>query len=133
MEACIVVCRTTKPKARKGKILFIDAVHDVARERAQSFLKPEHQQRILRAYHTFTDEPGFAAVVAVGDVLASGATLAIPRYVKPVRSKATIANESDLATIWTAFDASGREFWQQMDELIETLDASVDDEVVDVG
>src|SRR5690349_2102431 len=34
MEACVVVCRTTKPKARKGKILFINAVNEVTRERA---------------------------------------------------------------------------------------------------
>ena len=47
MEACVVVCRTKKPAERQGKILFIDAVHEVARERAQSFLRPEHQLRIL--------------------------------------------------------------------------------------
>ena len=28
-------------------MLFIDAVNEVARERAQSFLQPEHQARIL--------------------------------------------------------------------------------------
>lgn len=134
MEACIVICRAQKPKARKAKILFIDAVHDVARERAQSFLKPEHQQRILAAYHAFADEPGFAVVAAVGDVLANGVTLAIPRYVKPVRPPTTPASEGDLAIAWAAFDASGREFWQRMDELIETLDAAVAvEEVLDVG
>jgi type I restriction enzyme M protein len=132
MEACIVICRTTKPKARKGKILFIDAVHDVTRERAHSLLKAEHQQRILAAYRAFADEPGFATVASVDDVLANGATLAIPRYVKPVRAQ-TSEGDGDLATAWVAFDASGREFWQQMDELIETLDAIVGEEVVDVG
>ena len=133
MEACIVVCRTRKPKARQRKILFIDAVHDVARERAQSFLKAEHQQRIIAAYRAFADEPGFAAVVAVDEVLVNGATLAIPRYVKPVRATATPADEGDLATAWAAFDASGRGFWQQLDELVETLDAAVAEQVVDVG
>lgn len=132
MEACIVVCRTMKAKARRGKILFIDAVHEVARERAQSFLSPEHQQHIIAAYRAFADKPGFAAVVAVDDVLANGATLAIPRYVKPVRTQTSRAGKGDLATAWATFDASGREFWQQMDTLIETLDAAVDEEVVDV-
>ena len=33
MEACVVICRTQKPIARRGKVLFIDAVHEVARER----------------------------------------------------------------------------------------------------
>jgi type I restriction enzyme M protein len=134
MEACIVVCRTRKPKARQRKILFIDAVHEVARERAQSFLKPEHQQRILTAYRAFADEPGFAKVVSMDDVLAKGGSLAIPRYVRPIQPEAAAGGAADLATAWAAFDASGREFWQQIDELVETLDASiVEEEAVDVG
>jgi type I restriction enzyme M protein len=133
MEACIVVCRMKKPKRRQRKILFINAVHEVARERAQSFLKPEHQQRIIAAYRAFADEPGFAAVVDVGAVVANGGTLAIPRYVKPVRAQTTSAKKGDLVTAWVAFNASGREFWQRTGELIDTLDAAVGDEVVDVG
>ena len=50
MEACVVICRTAKPKARKGKILFINAVNEVTRERAQSFLTDDHIERIVRAY-----------------------------------------------------------------------------------
>ena len=29
MEACIVVCRASKPKERAGKVLFIDAIDQV--------------------------------------------------------------------------------------------------------
>jgi type I restriction enzyme M protein len=29
MEACVVICRTAKPKARKGRILFVNAVDEV--------------------------------------------------------------------------------------------------------
>src|SRR5204863_8197261 len=75
MEACVVICRTRKPAQRRGKILFIDAVHEVARERAQSFLKPEHQQRILKAYQVFADESGFAKVAAAAEVLRKEANL----------------------------------------------------------
>ena len=53
----------------KGKVLFIDAVHDVERERAQSFLKPEHQSRILAAYQAFADDPGFAKVATIEEIL----------------------------------------------------------------
>jgi len=49
MEACVVICRTAKPKARKGRILFINAVNEVTRERAQSFLTDEHIERIVAA------------------------------------------------------------------------------------
>ena len=50
MEACVVICRTAKPKARRGKILFINAVNEVTRERAQSFLTDDHIERIVAAY-----------------------------------------------------------------------------------
>lgn len=58
-----------EPHFHQGKILFINAVHDVARERALSFLKSEHQQRILAAYQAFADEPGFAKVATLPEVL----------------------------------------------------------------
>jgi len=122
MEACVVVCRTRKPTERRRKILFIDAVRDVARERAQSFLTAAHQQRILAAYHAFDDEPGFAKVVTVEEVLAKDANLSIPRYVRPIGAEARANGEGDLKTAWAAFDASGREFWPQIDALVEMLD-----------
>ena len=101
--------RGSRPIGR-GRILFIDAVHEVARERAQSFLRPEHQARILSAYHAFADEPGFAAVASVADVLAAEGNLSIARYVK--RPKAAAAGGgATLAATWAAFDEEGRDFW----------------------
>jgi type I restriction enzyme M protein len=81
MEACVVVCRTQKPKARRGKILFINAVNEVTRERAQSFLTDEHLQRVVRAYQDFRDEPGFTRVVPIEEIRAKDANLSIPLYV----------------------------------------------------
>jgi type I restriction enzyme M protein len=68
MEACVVICRSQKPKSRRGKILFINAVNEVTRERAQSFLSDDNLQRVVRAYQEFKDEPGFTRVVNAGDV-----------------------------------------------------------------
>jgi len=131
MEACVVVCRTRKPADRQGKILFIDAVHDVARERAQSFLKQEHQGRILAAYQTFADEPGFAAVATIAEVLEKDGNLSIPRYVRPVGNGAVDGHGQDLKTAWAAFDAGGRAFWLQMDALVDMLDGVVAEEAGD--
>jgi len=128
MEACVVVCRTAKPPERQGKILFIDAVKEVARERAQSFLKPDHQAKILAAYHQFADQPGFAAVATTEEVLAKESNLSIPRYVRPVGNNNNNGEQS-LKKAWAAFEAEGREFWQQMDELVEMLDGLVAGEV----
>lgn len=81
MEACVVVCRTQKPKNRRGKILFINAVNEVTRERAQSFLTDGHLERVVQAYRDFKDERGFAAVVPVADIRAKEGNLSIPLYV----------------------------------------------------
>jgi type I restriction enzyme M protein len=131
MEACVVICRTRKPPARKGKILFIDAVNEVARERAQSFLKPEHQARILKAYKKFVDDPGFAKVASNTEVLEKDGNLSIPRYVRPAQNGNGNGNGAvdgkDLKKAWKAFEAGGREFWEQMDGLTEMLDNIVAD------
>ncbi len=132
MEACVVVCRARKPAKRQSKILFIDAVHEVARDRAQSSLKAEHQQRILAAYRAFTDEPGFAKVVTVEDVLAKDANLSIPRYVRPADAEALTNGDGDLKEAWAAFDAGDREFWQQVDTIVEMLDGAVSEGPADV-
>jgi type I restriction enzyme M protein len=125
MEACVVVCRTKKPAKRQGQILFIDAVHEVARERAQSFLKPEHQDKILSAYRAFTDEPGFTRVATTTQVLGNDGSLSIRLYVRPVGNGGGDEDAPDLKTAWATFEASGREFWEQMDALVEMLGSVV--------
>ena len=81
MEACVVVCRTQKPKARRGKILFINAVNEVTRERAQSFLTGEHLQRVVRAYQDFKDEPGLTRVVPMEKIRTKEGNLSNPQWV----------------------------------------------------
>ena len=81
MEACVVICRTDKPKSRRGKILLINAINEVTRERAQSFLTDDHIEHIRKAYGSFTDEPGFARVVTREELRANEANLSIPLYI----------------------------------------------------
>jgi type I restriction enzyme M protein len=83
MEACVVICRTAKPKSRRNKVLLINAVNEVTRERAQSFLTDEHIERIVKAYQAFKDEPGFTRVATLDDIRAKDGNLSIPLYVAP--------------------------------------------------
>jgi type I restriction enzyme M protein len=134
MESCIVICNRKKAAARKGKVIFIDAVKEVTRERAQSFLKPEHQQHILNAYKTFADEPGFAKLATLAEIAANTGNLSIPLYVKRITT--TVATDShgdavSLRTAWEQWQTDGRAFWQQMDVLVETLDGLVAQEAPD--
>lgn len=82
MEACVVICRMNKPAARRDRILFINAVNEVTRERAFSYLTDEHIERIVRAYHAFEDVEGFARVVTLDEVLKQDANLNIPLYIR---------------------------------------------------
>ena len=132
MEACVMVCRSRKISGREGKVLFIDAVHDVARERAQSFLNTEHQQRILTAYQAFADDPGFAKVATAEKILQKNGNLSIPRYVRPLGNEPRTGNGDEIKAIWASFETSGREFWQRMDALVDMLDGVATKETSDV-
>mgnify|MGYP001441362397 FL=1 len=129
MEACVVICRSRKTNDREGKILFIDAVKEVARQNAQSFLKPEHQSKILAAYQSFSGEPGFAHVATTAEVLAQDGDLSIPKYVEKVKS--STEGSLDLAASWANFESDGRPFWTEMDSLVEMLDGVVAEEATD--
>ncbi|MEH6539944.1 type I restriction-modification system subunit M [Halopseudomonas sp.] len=132
MESCVMVCNRRKPAERKGKVLFIDALNEVTRERAQSFLKPEHQQRILEAFRAFAPIEGFAAVATLDQIASNGANLSIPFYVRRVSGSANGngTNEAvSLRAAWGQWQSDGRAFWQQMDALVETLDGLEVEEV----
>jgi type I restriction enzyme M protein len=123
----VVFCRSRKPADHRGKVLLIDAVNEVARERAMSFLRPEHQARIAGAYAAFSDQEGFAAVATLAEIAAQGHSLSIPLYVK---RPAAAAGEgggqaATLQEAWQAWEASGQEFWQQMDGVVAMLDGLV--------
>lgn len=80
MESCIMICRTAKPKARRGRILFINAVHEVSRKSAQSFLEEGHIQKIVQAYRSYETEGAFSRVGSLEEVEKNLFTLSIPLY-----------------------------------------------------
>jgi len=132
MESCIVICNRKKVAARKGKVIFIDAVNEVTRERAQSFLKPEHQQRILTAYKTFSDVPGFAKVATLAEIGANAGNLSIPFYVKRLTAAPATQSNGEAATLrsaWDEWQVDSRTFWLQMDALVETLDGLITEDI----
>ena len=131
MEACVLICRTSKPANRKGKVLFINAVNEVAREKAQSFLKPEHQVKILEGYGAFADKAGFACVATTEEVMAKDGDLSIPKYVEKITLNSDGERSQDLPAAWTSFQDDGRAFWSEMDPLVEMLDGIVADEAND--
>lgn len=87
MEACLLICRMQKPTQRKGKILFINAVDEVKRDKTISMLEERHIDKIFKAYKEYKDIPGFAKVVSNEQILENGATLNISQYVSRLEVK----------------------------------------------
>ncbi len=124
MEACVVVCRTHKPPERSGKILFVNAVGEVTRERAQSFLTDAHIRRIAEAYRGFEDVTGFARVVGNNEVLEGGGNLNIPLYVRAegVEANGNRGDGDGLRQAIAEWQRSSSSLRESMRELFETLD-----------
>ncbi|HAA8670997.1 TPA_asm: SAM-dependent DNA methyltransferase [Listeria monocytogenes] len=82
MEACIVICRTFKRPERRGKVLLINAINEVERKNAQSYLEDRHIQKIASAYEKYEAVPDFAKVVTIKDIEDNNFSLSIPLYIK---------------------------------------------------
>jgi type I restriction enzyme M protein len=123
MEACVVICRMNKPKERRNKVLFINAVNEVTRERAQSFLTDDHLQRIVDAYQAFADEEGFARVVSNDEIREKGSNLSIPLYVRANNGNGngaaeTISLKQDIAN----WQESSHQLRNSMNQLLTSLE-----------
>lgn len=101
MEACILVCRTNKQTERRGRILLINAVKDVTRKSAQSYLDDLHIKKIAGAYESYADIEGFAKVIYIDETEKNGYSLNIPLYVRESINTGT----ADKRTFNDCFDA----------------------------
>lgn len=88
MEAVVITLRADKSADRQGKVLFINALTEVAREHGQSFLREAHKEKILNAYQGFEDVNHFATVVTLDQIADKSYTLAIPQYVSVASANA---------------------------------------------
>ncbi len=83
LAPAVVVLRRTKPAAREGKILIVDAGGLVRKGRAQNYLDPEHAQQIVAWVRDFKDVEGRVRVAGLADIQTEDWTLNISRYVLP--------------------------------------------------
>lgn len=100
MEACILICRMNKRPDRRGQVLFINAINEVERKNAQSYLAEHHIKRIAAAYENYADDAGFAKVATIQDISENNFSLSIPLYVKT----ATGGVAADTRTVQECYD-----------------------------
>lgn len=95
MEACIVICRTKKPDNRKGQILLINAVNEVTRKNAQSYLESQHIVKVAHAYEAFESDGDIAKKVSIRDVEKNDFSLNLSLYI-PIGTGNSASDERDL-------------------------------------
>ena len=101
MEACIVICRTEKPDTHKNHVLFINALNEVTRKNAQSYLEPHHIERISKAYRAYKTEEGFSKKVSIRDIEKNDFSLNIAFYAQVTTED---AKEQDTRSVQECYD-----------------------------
>ncbi len=127
MEACIVICRMNKKPEKRGKVLFINAINDVERKNAQSYLTDEHIRHIAEAYARYDNDEGFASVATIQDIENNRFSLSIPLYVKGSSIDETIKDERSLQEkydAWEKASASLHESYSLLNEMLGKEDGN---------
>lgn len=119
MEACLLITTTKKKKESKGKILFINAVHEVKQEKTMGYLEDKHIDKIFNAYKNFKAIENFAAVATLDDVLNNNGNMSISLYVRPDNTEANFAlSFTDAYENW---NTSAKELKNSMNDLFEII------------
>lgn len=119
MEACLLITKTNKSGERKGKVLIINAVHEVKQEKTIGYLLDNHVDRIFEAYQRFEDINNFAAVVSIYDILSNKGNMAISLYVRPENGDADSILPFPIA--YENWENQGEELKCSMNQLFEIL------------
>ena len=123
MEACIVICRTFKDPAKRGKVLFINAVKEVTRKNAQSYLEDAHIAHISSAYENYADEENYAKVATIDEIAAQDYSLNIPLYVRgSIVNPNPVASVEECVDDWMAQSITAQESTKALIELLTKED-----------
>ncbi|MDB4137235.1 type I restriction-modification system subunit M [Gammaproteobacteria bacterium] len=114
MEAMILVGNTNKPKARKGKVLFVNGKDDVVDNKGLAYLTPEHINKLYQAFKDFTDIPHYAKVATLDEIMAFDGNMNINFYVKRDNSE----NEVDFKETLTNWVAASNDLKASMNALL---------------
>ena len=118
MEACLLICCTKKTAERKGKILFINAVDEVKKNKTISMLENHHIEKIFKTYKDYKNIEGFAKVVSNDDILNNGATLNISQYVSRLEVKDNTPKQS-FEEIYAEWDSNRLELHKALEKLLK--------------
>ncbi len=82
MESCVVVLNCNKPAERKNKILFVNGLEHVTRERSHSHLSDNDLTVLCEAYSEPENQSSITALVGIETIKENLYNLSIPLYVQ---------------------------------------------------
>ncbi len=100
MEACILICRTTKPENRKNKILMIKATDLVERKSSESYLTDNHIKIIREIFYDFREEEGRSIVIDTKNILEDKYSISPKLYVKSINGDSDTEDIDELIKRW---------------------------------
>jgi type I restriction enzyme M protein len=100
MESCVVVLNCNKPAERKNKVLFINGVEHVTRERAHSRLSDEDLEVLCEAFF-IRRKSDITALVDIEAIKENLYNLSIPLYV-PAQNNDEVHNIEHAIEAWKA-------------------------------
>jgi len=119
MEACILICRSSKLVSRRGKVLFINARREVTRKNAQSILEYSHIKKISDTYLNYGVFEGFSAISTIAEIAENGYKLSIPLYVRGNEGPAEeVVPTEDAIAEWIGSTASTWDNYSALAEMI---------------
>lgn len=121
MEACVLICNMNKPKERKNKILFINAVNEVRREKTISYLDKEHRDKIEYAYLSNQDIEKFSRLVDIKEIEEKNYNLTISFYVR-AKNDIIIDRIEDIENTvleWNRSSEKSRECFKDLQTLLK--------------
>ena len=119
MEACIIICRKNKAQEAKGRITFINAVNEVVRKNAESYLEEKHIAKICKAYSTQDNIDNFSRTVSNELVLENSANLNISLYVSAVAAtEISVLSVDDSIKQW---QIRNKQMYNEFDNLLSLI------------
>jgi type I restriction enzyme M protein len=99
MEACILICRTTKSFERRGRVLFINAVDLLEKKGTESYLSDEHIKEISSYYNDFKNVEGRCSVIPNETIIENAGSLSVSLYVSS-NKEVDVNSCSDILLEW---------------------------------
>jgi len=119
MEASILVSNNNKREESIGKILFIDALNEVKKEKVNSFLTDQNIDKIYSVYADFKEVEGFSRIMTMQEVLDNDANLKVSQYIRS--SKIPDKETATLQELYGQFLDSGEKLKDSMNNLFNTI------------